>query len=153
MPKSEQLLASQMPLRSIPVDAEMVLQGSGTGAIFVMSQESLGAEQASRKIFVCEHLIFKWNDVSRAVKSFPSSSANKFNLNAASDAIQFHWRVEFSDGKRIGIGEGVGTRMGTTSVNNCTEDVLIVGSSSLEVDIISLNTTLKTEKILMAKLV
>jgi len=53
-------------------------------------------------------------------------------LNAASDAIQLHWRVEFPDGKRIDIREGVGIQMGTTSVHNRTEDVLMIGHSGLE---------------------
>jgi len=43
--------------------------------------------------------------------------------------------------------------MGAFSVNNGTEDVLMVGSSSLEMSVICLNAMMKTEKILMAKLV
>jgi len=68
----------------------MILQSSGTSAILVMRQESLRAEQASREIFVYEHLIHKRDDVARVVKSFPSSRANEFNVNAARDAVQFH---------------------------------------------------------------
>jgi len=37
----------------------MILQGSGTGAILVMSQESLRAEQASWEIFVYKYLVHK----------------------------------------------------------------------------------------------
>ena len=43
--------------------------------------------------------------------------------------------------------------MSTTSVDDCTEDVLVVSSGCLEVGIINLNVTLESDEILVAELV
>ena len=118
-----------------------------------MSQESLRAEQASREIFMYKYLVHERYYVTRVVKSFPGSSTNEFHLNTASDSIQLHRRVEFPDGQRVNIRECVGAGMGTARINNCTKDVLVIRCRRLEVRIISLNTTLKAEKILVVQLI
>ena len=100
-----------------------------------------------------KYLIDKGDDVTRVVESFPSSSANEFDLDAASDAVQFHRGIEFPDGQRVNIRESVGARMSATSVNNSTKNVLMIGGGGLEMRIIGLNTTLQTKKVLVVQLV
>jgi len=81
--KSEHLLASQVPFGAVPINSEVVLKGPSMSTILVMSQESLRTEKASREIFVDEYLIYKWDNVTGDIKSFPSGSADEFDLKAA----------------------------------------------------------------------
>jgi hypothetical protein len=111
-------------------DAKMVLRF--TTSWVLAAEEGLRAEKTVREIRVDEDVFVERHHVAIVVQCFPVGMSNIFNGKTTGNTAKYNGFIELSNCSRVNVSKRVGSRVGTSTIDNASKGVRIVGSELLE---------------------